>query len=242
MEKWFESWFDTKYYHMLYGNRNDSDARIFLDNLCESRNYSKNDSILDLACGKGRHAIYLNKLGFNVTGVDLSKESIVEAKKKEKEGLSFFVHDMIAPIENKSFDIVLNLFTSFGYFDSKDENLEMLNSIKTYLNWGGELVIDFFNANKVIENLVESEQKQVADINFDIKRKVEGGYIVKEINFTDKGQEYQFIEKVSAFKLKDFEQMFNEVGFVIKKIAGDYEMNEFNSDNSDRLIFCLGLK
>jgi len=155
MGTWFESWFDTKYYHILYKNRDFSEAEKFITNLNNDLKIAKNCKILDLACGKGRHSVFFNKLGLNVTGVDLSKESIKHAKTFENDRLNFFVHDMRYPISNQKFDFVFNLFTSIGYFDGEDDNLEMLNSIASYTNKAGILVIDFMNAKKVISNLVE---------------------------------------------------------------------------------------
>ena len=62
---WFVSWFDTEYYHTLYKHRDDTEAHDFVKNLVSFLKLTQNDTILDLACGKGRHAIYLNQLGFN---------------------------------------------------------------------------------------------------------------------------------------------------------------------------------
>ena len=68
---WFENWFNSKYYHILYKNRDHKEAVFFLDNIIKNININ-DGQILDVACGKGRHAKYLNHLGFNVTGIDLS--------------------------------------------------------------------------------------------------------------------------------------------------------------------------
>ncbi|MBC7524978.1 MAG: methyltransferase domain-containing protein, partial [Flavobacterium sp.] len=113
---WYASWFDSPYYHILYKDRNYREAQIFMDNLTRYLNLPEKAKVLDLACGKGRHSIYLNQLGFEVTGVDLSENSILEAKKNENESLHFNVHDMRNPFHQK-FDAIFNLFTSFGYFE-----------------------------------------------------------------------------------------------------------------------------
>lgn len=73
---WFTSWFDTPFYHILYKDRDDTEAQHFMDKLTGYLNIPEGGSILDLACGKGRHSIYLNSLGFDVTGADLSENSI----------------------------------------------------------------------------------------------------------------------------------------------------------------------
>ena len=110
-KKWFESWFDTTYYHSLYKNRDESEAKLFVSKLVHFLSPIKGTKVLDLACGKGRHSITLNKLGMNVLGVDLSQNSILKAKDFENETLKFEVHDMRKTIENHSFDIIFNLFT-----------------------------------------------------------------------------------------------------------------------------------
>jgi cyclopropane fatty-acyl-phospholipid synthase-like methyltransferase len=74
--EWFKSWFDTKYYHILYKDRNDAEAQAFIDELAEKLHFQTDQTFLDLACGKGRHSVYLNKKGLDITGVDLSEESI----------------------------------------------------------------------------------------------------------------------------------------------------------------------
>ena len=69
---WFSSWFDSPYYHILYKERNFREAQIFIDNLTFYLNMDEGSKVLDLACGKGRHSIYLNQLGYDVLGVDLT--------------------------------------------------------------------------------------------------------------------------------------------------------------------------
>lgn len=143
-QSWFSSWFDTPYYHILYKDRDDEEAGRFVQNLIRFLELKKGASILDLACGKGRHAMYLNELGYQVTGADLSKNSILCAKRFQNETLRFERHDMREPFGEK-FDAVFNLFTSFGYFDNKEDNLRTVNAIKENLKPNGFAVIDFMN-------------------------------------------------------------------------------------------------
>lgn len=236
MKNWFDSWFDTKYYHILYKNRNYTEAENFIKNLTTDLTIPPNKSILDLACGKGRHSIFCNKLGYTVTGVDLSKESILHASQFETDTLDFFVHDMREQIKDKSFDYVFNLFTSIGYFEDKLDNVKMLNSIDAYTNKDGVLVIDFMNAHKVIANLVLDEVKVIDGLTFNINRKLENGFIIKTISFTDNKQDFTFQEKVQALKLKDFENYLKETNFSIYKVVGDYNLGNFDLEKSNRLI------
>ena len=234
-ENWFTSWFDTPYYHILYKDRNYREAQIFMDNLTHYLNLPEKAKVLDLACGKGRHSIYLNQLGFNVLGADLSENSIAEASKNSNETLHFKVHDMREPFEEK-FDAIFNLFTSFGYFESDDDNLTTLKAIKESLSEYGFAVIDFMNVNQVIETLVPEEVKTVDGIDFNIKRYLEDGHIFKEIDFEDQGRKFHFTEKVKALTLKDFQDLMDEAGIFLLDIFGDYKLKKFHKTESERLI------
>ena len=177
-ENWFTTWFDSPYYHILYKNRNEVEAQGFMDNITHYLNMPENGTILDLACGKGRHSIYLNKLGYQVTGVDLSENSIAIANQSSNDTLQFKTHDMREQL-NENFDGVFNLFTSFGYFDTHEDNIKTLKAIKESINEYGFGVIDFFNTDYIIENLVAEETKEIDGITFNIKRTVENNKIIK---------------------------------------------------------------
>ena len=234
-KNWFASWFDTDYYHILYKDRNDEEAQQFMDNLTHYLNLPEEAKVLDLACGKGRHSIYLNSLGFDVTGADLSENSIAEASKFSNETLRFKEHDMRHSFEEK-YDAIFNLFTSFGYFENDADNLKTLISIKESLTEYGFAVIDFMNVDYVIDNLVPSEIKTVDGIDFHIKRYVKDNHIFKEIDFEDKGEKFHFTEKVQALRLADFEAMMEEAGIYLLDVFGDYKLKTFYKNSSERLI------
>ena len=234
-EKRYSSWFDTPYYHILYKERNYKEAQVFMDNLTHYLNLPEKATILDLACGQGRHSIYLNQLGFTVLGADLSENNIAEANKTANETLHFKVHDMRVPFEEK-FDAIFNLFTSFGYFENDEDNLTTLKAIKESLSEYGFAVIDFMNVVQVIENLVPEEIKTIEDIDFHIKRYLKDNHIYKEIDFEDQGQKFHFTEKVKALTLKDFEELMEEAGIYLLDIFGDYKLKKFHKTESERLI------
>ena len=91
---WFENWFDSPYYHILYKDRDYKEAEIFISNLINFLKPPKESKLLDLACGAGRHSIFINKMGYDVTGVDLSKNSIDTALAHKNDSLQFDTHDM----------------------------------------------------------------------------------------------------------------------------------------------------
>ena len=237
-KEWFVSWFDTNYYHTLYKHRDYKEAENFMQNLIAFLKVEKDALLLDLACGKGRHAIYLNSLGYNVIGADLSKNSIKKAKKHENERMHFIEHDMRNPFKIK-FDIILNLFTSFGFFEDDAEDIAILKNIKNGLNKNGIAVIDFMNCTHVISNLVAKEIQIIDGITFKINRYLENGFIVKEINFEADGKQHKYFEKVKNLDLQKINLYLNSVGFKVKHTFGNYQLEKFNEQTSDRLILVL---
>ena len=233
--EWYASWFDTPYYHILYQDRDHAEAHLFMDNLTQYLNLPEQGKILDLACGKGRHSIYLNSLGYDVTGVDLSENSIAYAKHYENEKLHFSVHDMCDPF-NDQFDAVFNLFTSFGYFDKSEDNLNTIKAIRDDLNASGFGVIDFMNIDFVMANLIPQDVKTIGGIDFHQKRYMKDAHLIKEIRFTDKGKDYCFEERVKAKSLADFEDLFEQAGVYLLDVFGDYKLRKFHKETSERLI------
>ena len=234
-EDWFAVWFNSPYYHILYKNRDHQEAAHFMDVLTSFLKLSPQTEILDLACGKGRHAQYLNTLGFHVTGVDLSPKSIDFAKQFENDTLHFKVHDMSLPYP-KRFDAVFNLFTSFGYFEKKEDDIKTLKSIKQALKPNGVGVIDFLNVNVVQQHLKKSETKIIDGITFHIRKKIENGYILKNIKFIHNNKHYVFTERVKAIDYASFLTYFKEANINLLNCFGDYQLNPFSENSSERLI------
>jgi SAM-dependent methyltransferase len=237
--EWFEEWFDSPYYHILYRNRDDNEAKVFITNLIHYLEPNHNSLFLDVACGKGRHSVYINKLGYNVDGFDLSKNSIQIAKKLENDNLHFFTNDIRKPLKLNMYDYAFNLFTSFGYFDKNEDNQLSMNSIADSLKKNGVLVLDFMNSKKAINNLNTVEKKKIDTITFDIKKSFKNDYIVKDIQIHDNGNSTHFQERVKAISLESFKSYFALANLKIEAIFGDYHLNPFNEDVSDRLILVV---
>jgi len=233
---WFAHWFDSPYYHTLYKNRDEKEAQAFIDNLVQHLQITKGSKLIDIACGKGRHATYFNSLGLDVVGVDLSANSIASATKNANATLQFSVHDMREVYQENSFDVVTNLFTSFGYFEENTDEQKAINAMASNLKSEGVLIIDFMNVKKVIANLVASEQKTINGITFDIIRKIEAGYIIKDIQITDGAIKQHFQEKVKAITLANYSEFITNVELKIIDIFGNYKLEYFNAITSDRLI------
>lgn len=234
---WFQNWFNSPYYHILYKKRDEEEAELFIDNLCAYLKPKANAKMLDIACGRGRHAIYLNKKDYDVTGIDLSFSNIKFAQQFENRRLHFLMHDMRSLFFINYFDFAFNLFTSFGYFETDKEHINALKSFRKALKKDGKLVLDYMNSQKIINHLVTRETKEVDDITFHISRTVKEGKIIKTINFEHKNKHHTFNEMVKDYKLTDFERLFNASGLQIEETFGDYHLNPFNPNQSDRLIF-----
>lgn len=235
VEPWYASWFDTPFYHILYQDRDEKEAAHLINNLLKHLNLNPPAKILDLACGKGRHSRYLNNLGYDVVGLDLSQQSIQYAKQYENEKLVFEVHDKLHSYP-KQFDAVFNLFTSFGYFKDVNDNLLVLENIKASLKTNAYGVIDFMNAYKAKRQLVAEEIKTVDGIDFHLKRYVKEDVIYKDILFNFAGKDYKFTERVSALELEDFKEFFSKVNLELVDVFGDFDLTAFDYKTSNRLI------
>lgn len=237
-ENWFIDWFNSSYYHLLYKNRDENEAAAFIKNLVRELNPNPSSKIIDIACGKGRHAQWLADFGFDVTGIDISINSIQEAAKHEKDNLHFFTHDMRLPFWINYFDYAFNFFTSFGYFKSQRENQNAVKSIAASLVTGGYFLIDYMNAGYAESNIVHSEQQIIDGICFSITRWYDEKKIYKKILIEDPSvsNPMGFIEEVQKFSLVDFEKLLMNHGLVIQKTYGDYNFSVYDERISPRLI------
>ena len=234
--EWFENWFDSPYYHVLYQSHDDGEAKLFINNLLHAMSLPQNAQVLDLACGKGRHARYLAEQGFEVTGVDISASNIAYARHFEHERLSFYIHDMRQPFRFNYFDGVVNFFTSFGYFNSDQDHLNTLRNVERGLKPGGLFLLDYFNSNWVRQHLVHQEVKSLDGIDFHIKKTIRGEHVFKHIEFTTGGRQFRFRERVRLFSLDEFQTLFAESGLKLRQIFGDYGLQDFTLQESRRLI------
>lgn len=235
---WFTDWFNTKYYHILYQHRDDHEAQVFMSNLIKFLKMPQRSSILDLACGKGRHSIYLNSLGYRVTGADLSINSIKHASQSKNETLDFIVQDMRLPFSVKV-DAVFNLFTSFGYFADDTEDIRVIENIKEALNENGVAVIDYLNVIKVVNSFVASETIILDEIEFQITKEVKNDFIIKKIEFTIEGKYHSYFERVKCLTLARFKNIIERAGLRITNTFGDYNLHPYNEENSNRLILII---
>jgi len=235
---WFASWFDTEYYHKLYNKRDHSEAERFINNIFEYLDLPKGSKVLDIACGKGRHAKAISEKGYNVVGTDLSPNSIEQANEMSNDQLAFFVQDMREPFKENEFEAAFNFFTSFGYFQTEEDNERAAKAMTNNLKSGGILLIDFVNKSHALAN-IQANQKETQErgsLHFDIERKFEEGRYLKNITVCDDDKCMQFQESLQSLTREDFESYFLPLGMQLEKTFGDYDLNEYSECDSPRLI------
>jgi len=235
---WFKDWFNSSYYHQLYFNRDEKEAAAFIDKLIEFLQPLPASVMLDVACGKGRHAVHLAEKGFDVTGIDISEDSIKEALLQEKDNLHFYLHDMRLPFRINYYHYAFNFFTSFGYFNSRREHDNAIRTIAQAIKPGGWFVMDYLNVHYAEDHLVHQFDKEIDGVNYFITKWFDETHFYKKIQVEDEALETPLIytEKVANFSLGDFTEMFAYQGLQIQDVFGDYNFGGYDVRKSPRLI------
>ncbi len=234
---WYETWFDSPYYHLLYQHRDEDEAKTLINNLLPKLSLQPQAKVLDIACGRGRHAVYLNNKGFDVTGIDLSASSIAFAKSYENESLHFDVHNIHYPYKKDYFDAAFNFFTSFGYEECDEENYLVIQSAVTALKPGGYFVLDYLNNEHIMEENIKGEESVTSGlVKFTLQRKLTEHYIAKKIAVNDGEQWYYFSERVKRYSSVDLINFFNRAGLITSGLYGNYQLEPYNRKCSERLI------
>lgn len=239
MTEWFEDWFSTEEYLDVYSHRNDEDAKDLYDLILKNVLIGKNAKVLDLACGAGRHSFLFAKNGFDVTGVDISENLLNVAKRTAGElglSVSFIKSDLRNLHLTENFSLIINLFTSFGYFESDDENSEVIKIASQHLVDNGYFIIDFFNVTYLKKNLISISYDKTDEGVIKQERIFEGNRIVKKITFNKKGNQKLYHESVRTFSKNELVSLMMKYDLKIQKIFGDYRGYDFEEVNSPRII------
>jgi len=235
---WYDGWFGSDAYNLVYGHRDEKEAERLVDLVQQEIAPAPDAHILDVGCGRGRHARIFARRGYTVTGLDLSPESIAEAREwAAQEGLdiTFVKGDMREPYCETCADGVVNLFTSFGYFDDDDENERALQAMTTALRPGGWFVQDFLNAPQVRATLEPRSVDTINGVTIRQRRWIEDGRINKTITLRWNGTEETFRESVRLYTREDLEEMYETVGLEPVTAYGTYDADEHTSE-SPRLL------
>jgi ubiquinone/menaquinone biosynthesis C-methylase UbiE len=239
--EWFASWFDSPWYPVLYAHRDDTEAQAFIARLVAAMHLPPGSQLLDLACGQGRHSRAFHGHGYNVTGLDLSPASIAAAQAQAQQGMHFEVADMRHLPTQHTYDAVVNLFTSFGYFANAQDNLQVLAGVRRILKPGGYFVLDFLNASHVQRHLVPFEEIVRTDVRFVIRRRIERAAVRKEITVIHPGGTEHFYEQVQLLQPDTLRNWLVRCGLTVTAVWGDYNGAPYREETATRCIFiCRG--
>ena len=234
---WFESWFGSPWYHILYQDHDNKEAQAFVEKLLHYLQPPAGCRMADIACGEGRYSVQLAEHGYEVMGIDLSHPSIETAKAFENDHLQFAVHDMRMPFYINYFDYAFNFFTSFGYFEHQRDHQLAAKSFAACLKPGGILVVDYLNCEHAAHALVPEETVLREPYTFHITKRLEHRHFLKDIRFADAdGKERHYTESVAAFGLEDFRTMFQKAGMTLMDTFGNYKLEPYHPAETPRLI------
>ena len=237
--EWFKDWFSSKDYLDVYSHRNTEDTKNLIDLILSEINIKQNANVLDAACGAGRHSIRLAQKGFNVTGFDLSETLLEIAIKNaiEKNIKINFQHADLRTFQSHvKFDLVVNLFTSFGYFNSDEENFLFAENAYNMINDNGYYVLDYLNKYFLEDNLIDHTEKVFDDKQIQERRFIRNGRVEKKITITKENQDSEFLESVKLYSYSELLSQFNKIGYKQVKVFGDYFGEAFNNESSERCI------
>lgn len=233
---WYEEWFGEEYLE-LYAHRDFSEAEQHVDFVERVLGERRPNAVLDLACGAGRHTAALRQRGYRTLGVDLSLTLLARAR-----GIPSVAADMRRlPFQPSTFDWILNFFTSFGYFERERENFEVLQEVRRLLRPGGGFLIDLFNRDRVLHDLVESETFERGGTTAVVERWFDEATqrVNKRIRLLHPDHpeqpEREFVESVRAYTRKEVVAALGWAGLEVDGVFGNFDGSDFGCD-SQRLI------
>jgi len=233
--EWFEQWFGEAYLK-LYPHRDENDAADAVALIADFVPI-QGARVLDLACGPGRHAKLLRQSGAQVVGFDLSMPLLSRARHRASPPLHVVRGDMrCLPFEPDTFDIVVNLFTSFGYFAEDRQHQKVLQEVASVLKKGGVLVLDYFNSLGLMEGLIEKEERAIGSQRVIIKRHFSDDrrFVLKEMHLMDDGR--SFTERVRLFTPNELVTMISDVGLKVKQQFGDYDASSLTPESPRAIL------
>jgi len=239
-KEWFQDYFDSSYSELILDSIKEeftNEQVSMLETLLELK---PSDKVLDLFCGKGRHAIPLARKGFQVTAVDLVPEyieTIQNISEMEKLNINTIVRDARTINFEKEFNKAYLMFTSFGYF-SDAENLELLHTIHKSLKKSGLLLIDIENRDYIVKHFIHEKWRE-KDFGFLLERHkffpLPSRQHTKRILVMKDGTTKESFRDLRLYSAHEIITLAKSANLELVKIVGDYDSRPFQI-NSPRII------
>lgn len=244
--EWFVDWFRNPAYLKLYQHRSISEARQTVQTILDvtglgslAAECKSSLTVLDIACGAGRHAVELAEQGIAVTANDLSpfllNETAALAKSRGVD-VRLSQSDMREIDFKEEFDLVVQLFTSFGYFQDHEDEQAVITNVHRALKNGGWYVLDFFNSDHVRKSFNPFSTREVEGMRVVEERTIQSNRIEKLIALNENGNVSKFKESVRLYSYEELELMIVDAGFDIYEVLGNYDGSRFDPHTSPRLI------
>lgn len=244
---WFRRHFNEDYL-TIYSGRNASQAEAEVAGIVRELAVTADDRVLDLCCGFGRHLSAFARRGIRAVGVDLSLALLRRVGAEMPcDACRVVCADMRAlPFASggEVFSVVLNLFTSFGYFDEDEENFLALREIERVLAPGGRFAIDLLNAETAVSALEPRTERRagpfrlVEERQYDARRR----RIEKRIVLTRPGEaeERRYFESVRVFGAEEIVGFLGRAGLRTDRLLGDFDGRGFGPGTARMIV--LGTK
>jgi SAM-dependent methyltransferase len=236
---WYEQWFDADEYDLVYQDRDENEARALIDLIEAKTLLSGGSTVLDVGCGRGRHAVDFAARGHVVTGLDLSPKSLEAARERAKQAgvqVSFVRGDMRSAIGSQ-FDLVVNLFTAFGYFEDEKGHQQSVDAMAASMTPDAWLVQDFLNPPFLRDSLVSADVRYAGDTEIRQSRRIQNGRIRKRIEFLKGRSTHSFEESVALLELADFERFYSAAGLQLEFVVGDYAGGPHGPSSPRTILF-----
>ena len=197
--------------------------------------------ILDLACGPGRHATVLARKGFRVTGVDLSSfllEKAVAHSRAENVHVDWVREDMRRFVRPESFDLVISMYTSLGYFDDRRDDVRVLQNIHQNLRAGGALVVDTMSKEWLAREFTPTTCEELTDGRLLFRRHEifdDWSRVRNRWTLIEGGRAETFSFQHSVYSGLELKDRLLDVGFTAVELFGGLDRRAYDL-NATRLV------